>query len=377
MDEQQVMAALRGVIDPLSGRDLVSAGMIQGLALKGGNVQVSIEIDPNRAPEMEPVREAAEQAVRALPGVTSVVAVLTAERKPPPPPTRGPGHGGPGHGGPGHGGHGQHQAKIDLPGVAAIVAVASGKGGVGKSTVTANLAVALAARGLRVGLLDADIYGPSQPRMLGIKGKPTATPDKKWLPMQGHGVVCMSVGFLMEEDTALIWRGPMVMGALQQMLRDVAWGPLDILLVDMPPGTGDAQLTMAQSVSLAGAIIVSTPQDIALIDARRGLNMFRKVEVPVFGIVENMSYFACPHCGERTDIFGHGGARDEASRLGTPFLGEIPLHLNVRETGDAGTPIVAAKPESAEAQAFRAIADRLVDSLGVVKMKPAPRIVIE
>jgi ATP-binding protein involved in chromosome partitioning len=251
---------------------------------------------------------------------------------------------------------------MDLPGIGAVVAVASGKGGVGKSTVTVNLAVALQRLGLKVGILDADIYGPSMPRMLGISGQPRSD-GEKLETMRGHGVVCMSIGFLVDPDQPTIWRGPMVMGALGQLLDDVKWGELDILLVDMPPGTGDAQLTMAQRVPLKGAIIVSTPQDIALIDARKGLNMFRQTEVPVMGMVENMSYFHCPKCGERSDIFGHGGARETAAELGCDFLGEIPLHISLRETSDAGTPIVASAPDGAEAQAFMAIAEQVKQRL--------------
>ena len=243
-----------------------------------------------------------------------------------------------------------------MPGVSHILAVASGKGGVGKSTVAVNLALALPRHGLQVGMLDADIYGPSLPRMLGITGKPEATPDKRLMPMERYGIKAMSMGFIVAEDTPMIWRGPMVIGALEQMLRDVDWGELDVLVVDMPPGTGDAQLTMAQRVPLAGAVIVSTPQDIALIDARKGLNMFRKVDVPVLGIVENMSYFICPNCGHESHIFGHGGARREAEKLGTDFLGEVPLHIAIRETSDAGTPIVVEQPDSPQAQAFKRIA---------------------
>jgi ATP-binding protein involved in chromosome partitioning len=264
--------------------------------------------------------------------------------------------------------------------VRSIVAVASGKGGVGKSTTATNLAVALAAQGHRVGMLDADIYGPSQPRMMGISGRPQARDDKTLIPMQNYGVKCMSIGFMVAEDTAMIWRGPMVMGAISQMLRDVDWGELDILIVDLPPGTGDAQLTMAQQVPLTGAVIVSTPQDIALIDARRGLNMFRKVDVPVLGIIENMSYFLCPHCGERSDIFSHGGARREAERLGSEFLGEVPLDMAIRETSDGGRPIVVAEPDSAHAATYRAIAARVWDKvaaiLGDARRRP-PRIVIQ
>ena len=250
-------------------------------------------------------------------------------------------------------------ARPDVAGIRSIVAVASGKGGVGKSTVATNLALALALQGLRVGLMDADVYGPSLPRMMNIRDKPQTKDGKTLIPLVNHGIKCMSIGFMVAEDTPTIWRGPMVMSALEQMLRDVEWGELDILVVDMPPGTGDAQLTMAQRVPLAGAVIVSTPQDIALLDARKGLNMFRRVDVPVIGIVENMSFFLCPHCGERSEIFGHGGARDEAERLGVQFLGEIQLHLSIRVAGDAGTPIVAADPDSANALAFAAVADRV------------------
>ncbi|MGA8398379.1 MAG: iron-sulfur cluster carrier protein ApbC, partial [Stellaceae bacterium] len=265
-----------------------------------------------------------------------------------------------------------------VPGVGAIVAVASGKGGVGKSTVAANLALGLAANGLKVGVLDADIYGPSMPRMLGISGKPTMIDAKTIRPMENYGLKCMSIGFLVAEDTAMIWRGPMVMSALNQMLRDVAWGELDIMVVDLPPGTGDAQLTMAQQVPLAGAVIVSTPQDIALIDARRGLSMFQKVDVPVLGIIENMSYFLCPHCGERSDIFSHGGARREAERLGCDFLGEVPLDLAIRETSDEGRPVTVSDPGSPHAQLFREIAATVwakVSSEGA--RRAPPRIVVE
>jgi len=267
-------------------------------------------------------------------------------------------------------------AKPLVPGVRAIIAIASGKGGVGKSTVAVNLALGLAAIGLKIGLLDADIYGPSMPRMLGISGRPNSRDGKVLEPMTNYGLKCMSMGFLVPEDTPMIWRGPMVMSALQQMLRDVAWGELDVMVVDMPPGTGDAQLTMAQQVPLSGAVIVSTPQDIALLDARKGLNMFRKVDVPVLGIVENMSYFLCPHCGERSDIFSHGGARREAERLGAEFLGEVPLHILIRETSDEGRPIVVSHPESAHAQIFRRMASRIAEKLGSAK-RQAPRIVVE
>jgi ATP-binding protein involved in chromosome partitioning len=365
ISEPQVLAALRQVLDPEKGKDIVSLGMISGLQVRDGHVGFAIEVDPERGPKLEPLRRAAEKAVESLEGVLSVSAVLTAEKRPQAPPPRGHGHGPGGAGG-----------KLLVPGVRSIIAVASGKGGVGKSTVAANLALALAAIGQRVGVLDADIYGPSMPRMLGISGRPNTRDGKVLEPMRNHGVLAMSMGFLVAEDTPMIWRGPMVQSALQQMLRDVAWGELDVMVVDMPPGTGDAQLTMAQQVPLAGAVIVSTPQDIALLDARKGLNMFRKVDVPVLGFIENMSYFRCPHCGERSDIFSHGGAKREAERLDVEFLGEVPLHIAIRETSDGGNPIVVAMPQSEHAQIFRRIAARLVEKLSATQ-RPAPRIMVE
>ncbi|MEP0994848.1 MAG: Mrp/NBP35 family ATP-binding protein, partial [Nitratireductor sp.] len=258
---------------------------------------------------------------------------------------------------------GRQPGKREVPGIGAIIAVASGKGGVGKSTTAVNLALALGAAGKRVGLLDADIYGPSMPRLLGISGKPETVDGKILKPMEKYGLKVMSIGFLVEEETPMIWRGPMVVSALTQMLREVAWGELDILVVDMPPGTGDAQLTMAQQVPLAGAVIVSTPQDLALIDARKGLNMFRRVDVPVLGIVENMSYFIAPDTGKRYDIFGHGGAEAEAGRLGVPFLGAVPLEMAIRETSDAGTPVVASDPQGVHAEKYRAIAEAVLAGL--------------
>jgi ATP-binding protein involved in chromosome partitioning len=283
----------------------------------------------------------------------------------------------------GHAGHRHGPAappqvgqKPAIPGIKSVIAVASGKGGVGKSTTAVNLALALAQSGLKVGLLDADIYGPSIPRMMGISGKPHSPDGKRLHPMQGWGIPTMSMGYLVAEDTPMIWRGPMVMSALEQMLRDVAWGELDVLVCDLPPGTGDAQLTMAQRVPLAGAVIVSTPQDIALLDARKGLNMFRRVDVPVLGIIENMSYFCCPNCGHRSDIFAHGGAQKTAKELGVDFLGELPLNIAIRETSDGGQPIVASQPDSDEAKAYRAIAAKVAAKLAGA---PAggPRIVVE
>jgi ATP-binding protein involved in chromosome partitioning len=271
----------------------------------------------------------------------------------------------------------QAPATSLLPDVGAIVAVASGKGGVGKSTTAVNLAVALASLGQQVGILDADVYGPSLPRMLGVKDKPKSLPNKKIAPLEAHGVKVMSMGFMVPEDTAMVWRGPMVIGALEQMMREVEWGALDVLIVDMPPGTGDAQLTMAQRVPLAGVVIVSTPQDIALIDARKGMNMFTKVNVPVLGIVENMSMFICPNCGEQTDIFGHGGARAEAERLGCDFLGEIPLDVAIRITSDSGQPITASEPDGPHAAAYRDLASAVLAKISAATTRPAPSITID
>jgi ATP-binding protein involved in chromosome partitioning len=380
--ERQVLDALAAVRDPDKGGDIVALGMVSGVVVRDGNVGFAIEVEAERGPRLERLRKAAEQAVEALPGVLSVTAVLTAEARPPGGRSQGPPRGAPGHGAPGHQaapGPAATGKPALAPGVRAIVAVASGKGGVGKSTVAVNLALALKANGRSVGVLDADIYGPSMPRMLGISGRPSSADGKILKPMENFGVKCMSIGFLVPEDTPMIWRGPMVMSALQQMLRDVAWGELDIMIVDMPPGTGDAQLTMAQQVALAGAVIVSTPQDIALIDARKGLAMFQKVDVPVLGIIENMSYFLCPHCGERSDIFSHGGARREAERLGTEFLGEVPLDMAIRETSDEGRPITVSQPDSPYAHTFRDIAARVWQKVSgeTPARRAGPRIVIE
>jgi ATP-binding protein involved in chromosome partitioning len=366
--EDRIRAALRQVKDPERGGDIVSLGMISGIQIREGHVGFAIEVEPERGPRLEPLREAAEKAVAALDGVLSASVVLTAEKRGNAPRQQPPAHG--------HPGHRAAPQKPLVPEVRSIVAVASGKGGVGKSTVAVNLALALAANGLTVGLLDADIYGPSQPRLLGLKGRPQTKDGKTIEPMEAFGIKAMSIGFLVNEDQAMIWRGPMVMSALQQMMRDVNWGALDVLVVDMPPGTGDAQLTMAQQVPLAGAVIVSTPQDLALLDARKGIAMFRKVEVPVLGIVENMSYFLCPHCGERTEIFAHGGARAEAEKLGVPFLGEVPLDPAIRETSDGGNPIVASEPDSENALIFRRMAATVAARLGTEPPAP-PRIVVE
>jgi ATP-binding protein involved in chromosome partitioning len=369
--EQAVRTALRAVRDPVSGRDVIEAGMLEGLTVKSGMVQFAIQVPRERARDSEPLRAAAEKAAAAVPGVISATVVLTAHRaEAPAAKPAAPGAPPGAKAAPG-------QGPMLLPEVGAIVAVASGKGGVGKSTTAVNLAVALASQGLRVGLLDADIYGPSLPQMLGTRERPRAE-QQRIIPLQRWGLKAMSIGFLVEEETPMIWRGPMVMGALEQLMGQVEWGALDIMIVDMPPGTGDAQLTMSQRVPLAGAVIVSTPQDVALIDARRGVKMFEKVGVPVLGLIENMSFYCCPNCGHRADIFGHGGAQREAERIGVEFLGELPLKMAIRELADAGTPIVAAKPETEEAQAYQKIATRLREKLAERAASPAgPKIVIE
>jgi len=383
--EAQIRDALRAIPAPSGDGDIVARGMVTGLVLKNGNVGFSIEVDPREGPKLEPLRKAAEKAVEQLPGVLSVTAVRTAHRgtgrAKPQPHSHDHGHGHDHNHGHGHAQPGQQPrsapGRTPVAGIQHIIAVASGKGGVGKSTTAVNLALALSGLGLKVGLLDADIYGPSIPRLLAISGKPDTTPEKKLNPMQKFGLKVMSMGFVVAEDTPMIWRGPMVMSAITQLLREVDWGQLDVLVCDLPPGTGDAQLTMAQSVPLSGAVIVSTPQDIALIDARKGLNMFRKVDVPVLGIVENMSYFVCPHCNGRTDIFAHGGARLEAEKMQTAFLGEIPLDIQIRQTSDAGTPIVASQPESPHSAAYRAVAEQVWRQLNDQPLRPAPRIVIQ
>jgi ATP-binding protein involved in chromosome partitioning len=345
--EENIRAALRAVKD--EGQDIA----VSGISVDDGNVFFAIEVDPARGPSLEPLRQKAQEAVEKLPGVKSVLAALTAETKAPPPLAVK-----------------KQQAfshKISsnpvAPGVRHIVAVASGKGGVGKSTVSANLAAAFALTGLKTGLLDADIYGASQPRMMGVRVKPQTNGKGLIVPPEAHGMKVMSMGFFVDAEAPVIWRGPMVHSAIQQLLRDVDWGDLDVLVIDLPPGTGDAQLSLAQNVPLAGAVIVSTPQDVALSEAKKGLAMFRKVNVAALGLVENMSYHACANCGHEEHIFGHGGVKAEAEKLGVPFLGAVPLHIRVREASDAGAPIVIADPTHPAAKAFTEIAEKVAGAL--------------
>jgi ATP-binding protein involved in chromosome partitioning len=360
--KETVLEKLRSVRGPDMEGNIVDLGMVSDVFISDGKAYFSITVPAERAKELEPMRAAAERVVREIPGVKAAMVALTADQP---------------HG---HRPAGGMPAKTGIPGVGSIIAVASGKGGVGKSTTSVNLALALQVNGLKVGLLDADIYGPSMPRLLKIHGRPQQIEGRLIRPMENYGLKVMSMGFLVDEEVAMIWRGPMIQSALLQMLREVAWGELDVLVVDMPPGTGDAQLTMAQQVPLAGAIIVSTPQDLALVDARKGLAMFRKVEVPVLGIVENMSYFVAPDTGNRYDIFGHGGARKEAERIGVPFLGEVPLTMGIRETSDAGTPLVVSEPEGEVAHIYLDIATRVWEQLSAArqnKSRTMPDIVFE
>ncbi len=372
VSRDEVVAALAAIPGPDGRTSLRDSGALSGVTIRDGKVFVAIAIDPARAKAMELMRAEAEAAIRAVPGVTGAVVTLTAES------ARAVADTAPGHG---------HESKAPpvrhgrpsepLPGVKHIIAVASGKGGVGKSTVACNLAVGLAKLGLAVGVLDADLFGPSMPKLFGLHSKPTIAPDgKRLVPLESFGVKVMSIGFLIDEGAPVVWRGPMVVSALNQLLREVVWGELDVLVVDMPPGTGDTQLTMAQNVPLAGAVIVSTPQDLALIDARRGIAMFNQVKIPLIGVVENMSYFVCPHCGGRTDVFSHGGARKEAEKLGVPFLGEVPLDIAIRANSDDGRPVIASMAESPQANALLEIARRVADTLaaGAPGAKPAPRI---
>jgi ATP-binding protein involved in chromosome partitioning len=354
--EADILKTLEGLYGP-GGAPL--AGAVSGINLSGAKAFVSLSGDPSQAQAWEAARIAAERAIKAAPGIEQAVVTLTAERAPrveaPPPP--------------------QRKGIPALEKIRFIVAVASGKGGVGKSTTSANLALGLAAQGWRVGLLDADVYGPSMPRLFALTEKPTVE-GGKLTPLEAYGLKIMSMGFLVDENIPMVWRGPMVSQAISQMLGEVVWGELDALVIDMPPGTGDVQLTIAQQVPLAGAVIVSTPQDLALIDARRAVAMFQKVEAPILGVIENMSYFLCPHCGGRSEIFAHGGARHDAEQMGVPFLGEAPLDMKIRETSDAGRPVVAAEPDSPQAAVYLNLAAKVKTLLETQKRRAAPNIFV-
>jgi ATP-binding protein involved in chromosome partitioning len=372
VSKEQVLAALAKVPAP-GGVPLTGTGVLSDVVVTDGKVFFSITVDAAAVKAWEPVRKVAEDAVRAVPGVQSALVALTAERAP------GAARASQGQPAPRQAqpAHPADHVQAGIPGVDAVIAVASGKGGVGKSTTAVNLALGLRDLGLKVGMLDADIYGPSLPKLLAIKERPQTIGGNRLKPIERYGLTVMSIGFLIDEETPMIWRGPMVMSAITQMLREVEWGKLDVMVVDMPPGTGDAQLTMAQQVPLKGAVIVSTPQDLALIDARRGVAMFKRVNVPVLGIVENMSYFLCPNCGTRSDIFGYGGAHKEAERQGVPFLGEIPLHMTIREKSDAGLPVVATEPDGPHAKIYREIAAKVLEQIKGGGGRAAPKIVIE
>ena len=364
VSQDDVLSVLKRIAAPDGRGNVVSAGLVSDIAIQGGTVMFALTTSPQYARSMESLRGAVEKVVLAIPGVEKAMVALTAEKapgQPAPAPA-------------------QPQRGTAIPGIKHLIAVASGKGGVGKSTTAVNLALALHSLGLKVAVLDADVYGPSMPKLFGLTGKPEASDaqGKKMKPMSRYGVELMSIGFLVPEDTAMIWRGPMVMSALTQLLRETEWSGADVMVIDMPPGTGDVQLTLAQQTPLSGAVIVSTPQDLALIDARKGLNMFKKVNVPVIGIIENMSYFVCSKCGERHEIFGHGGAREEAARIGAPFLGEVPLDKEVRLRSDSGEPVVATQPDSLHAAIYRDVARQVWAALeGGNLARPAPRIVME
>jgi ATP-binding protein involved in chromosome partitioning len=346
---EAILNVLGNIIDPVSNKDIVTAGLVRALTLNGDAVRFVLEIDPARSKMMEAVQAQAKADLEALDGTGEISIVMTAHSAAPAPPDLGGGK------------KSEPTGPQKIPGIDRIIAVASGKGGVGKSTVSANLAAALAAEGRKVGLLDADVYGPSQPRMLGISGRPSSPDGTTILPLRNHGVTLMSIGLMTREDEAVVWRGPMLMGALQQMMTQVQWGALDVLIVDLPPGTGDVQMTLAQKADVTGALIVSTPQDVALIDARKALDMFDKLGTPILGMIENMSTHICSQCGHEEHVFGHGGVTTEAKKLNTPFLGEIPLHIDIRLASDGGAPIVVSKPNSPQAKAFRTIARKMID----------------
>ena len=351
----QAHAALRPLHDP-QGISLAEGGRIEALTIEGSTLRLTLRITPDEAAAFEPVRQSAEAALVALPGIDKAQVVLTAEKAAspatPPAPQNTP------------------QRPAAISGVTYLLAIASGKGGVGKSTTAANLALALLAQGRKVGLVDADIYGPSVPMLMGTRQKPEFIDGKRLRPILAHGLKVMSIGFMVDDNSPLIWRGPMIDSALTQLLRDVDWGELDVLIIDMPPGTGDAQLTLAQKMPLSGAVIVSTPQDLALIDARKGITLFHKAEIPVLGLIENMAGFVCPSCGFRCDIFGHGGAKSEAQKLDLPFLGEVPLHMSIRIAADAGKPTMVSDPDGVHAAAYLNIAEHIWTRLSKT---PEPR----
>ncbi|MFD0979162.1 Mrp/NBP35 family ATP-binding protein [Tropicimonas aquimaris] len=350
IDREAVLAALKKISDPVAGTDIVGSGVVRALNVSdAGAVRFVLEIPPQHSAAYETAKAEAEAALGALEGVTAVSIVMTGHTEKAPPDLR-----------PQRPAEPKGPQKI--PGIAHIVAIASGKGGVGKSTVAANLACALAQMGRRVGLLDADVYGPSQPRMLGVSGRPASPDGKTILPLRNHGVTMMSIGLMTNEDQAVVWRGPMLMGALQQMLTQVQWGALDVLLVDLPPGTGDVQMTLSQKAQVDGAVIVSTPQDVALLDARKGIDMFRQLNVPILGMIENMSTHICSQCGHEEHVFGHGGVAAEAAKLGVPLLAEVPLDLQIRLAADGGAPIAVSQPDSAQAKAFEQVARSLVEA---------------
>jgi len=344
--EEMVLGALSSVMDPDLNRDLVSLNMIQGIKISPPSVSFKLVLTTTACPLKKELEDQAREAVMAINGVEEVFIEVTAEA----PKSK------------------QMPSRAPLPGIKHTIAVASGKGGVGKSTVAVNLALSLAATGAKVGLLDADVYGPSIPLMMGIHEMPGATEDEKLIPIENHGVRLMSVGFMLDEETPLIWRGPLVMQLIQQFLKGVVWGELDYLVIDLPPGTGDVQLTLVQTIPLTGAVIVTTPQDIALLDARRAIKMFSEVEAPVLGIIENMSVFICPHCNEKTEIFSRGGGLKTSERYDVPLLGALPLDIKTREGGDSGTPIVIMEPESAQTKAFNEIASNLAEKISMLDL---------
>ena len=344
--QEQVLSVLRTIQDPDLHKDIVTLGFVKDVRIEGGEVDFTVELTTPACPVKDQMKAEAEQKVAALHGVTAARAKMTADVK-------------------ARGGFGRQA----VPGIRNILAVGAGKGGVGKSTTSVNLAVALQRKGARVGLMDADVYGPNIPQMLGIEGQPEVSDDKKMIPPVAHGIKVMSMGMLVPPDQPIIWRGPMLHGAIQQFMRDVMWGELDYLVVDLPPGTGDVSLSMAQSVPVAGAVVVTTPQGVSVSDVRKAVGMFRQLNIPVLGVVENMSYFVCGHCQERTEIFGHGGGQDMAKDLGIPFLGEVPIDTRVRSGGDEGRPVVAEAPDSPASQAFVEVAGKVAAQISIQAMR--------